>query len=159
MNIKKECSKISTFFFYTNIFSLFLKKVLTKNFCLLIINLQRMNVRCEMILIVFKKGEISMNLKIVNKGKFTRSVVLIFLFIIGISFMIGSKSFSHTESKYKVIYVASGDTLWSIAKEEQNANNYYKDKNIRNIVDEIKKTNHLESSDLKVNQELKIKEL
>ncbi|MCI8482487.1 MAG: LysM peptidoglycan-binding domain-containing protein [Clostridia bacterium] len=100
-----------------------------------------------------------MNLKIVNKGKFMRSILLIFLLIIGISFMISSKSFSHIESKYKTIYVTSGDTLWSIAKEEKNSNEYYKDKNIQNIVDEIKKVNHMSNSDLKINQELKIKEL
>lgn len=100
-----------------------------------------------------------MNLKIVNRRKFVRSILLIFLLIVGISFIISSKSFSHTESKYKTIYVISGDTLWSIAKEEQNSNEYYKDKNIRSIVDEIKKINHMTTSDLKVNQELKIKEL
>lgn len=100
-----------------------------------------------------------MNLKIVNRRKFIRSIVLMFLLIIGISFIISNKSFSHTESKYKTIYVSNGDTLWSIAKEEQNSNNYYKDKNIRNIVDEIKKLNNMTSSDLKINQELKIKEL
>lgn len=107
----------------------------------------------------FKEGEIEMNLKIVNKGKFVRSIILVFLLIVGISFIISSKSFSHTESSYKTIYVSSGDTLWSIAKEEQNSNEYYKDKNIRNIVDEIKKINHMTNSDLKVNQELKIKEI
>lgn len=100
-----------------------------------------------------------MNLKIVNRRKFIRSIVLMFLLIIGISFIISNKSFSHTEIKYKTIYVSNGDTLWSIAKEEQNSNNYYKDKNIRNIVDEIKNVNNMTSSDLKINQELKIKEL
>lgn len=38
-------------------------------------------------------------------------------------------------------------------------NIHYKDKNIRNIVDEIKNVNNMTSSDLKINQELKIKEL
>lgn len=100
-----------------------------------------------------------MNLKIVNKKKFMRSIVLVFLVIIGISFFIGNKSFSYGEIKYKTIYVCEGDTLWSIAKEEQNTNEYYKNKNIRNIIEQIKKVNKMSSSDLRINQELKIKEL
>ncbi len=100
-----------------------------------------------------------MNLKIVNKKKFVRSIILVFLVIIGISFFVGSKSFSHAESKYKTIYVSKGDTLWSIAKEEQNTNEYYRNENIRNIIEQIKKVNKMSSSDLQINQELKIKEL
>lgn len=100
-----------------------------------------------------------MNLKIVNKKKFIRSIIIVFLGVIGISFFVGSKSFSHTEIKYKTIYVSEGDTLWSIAKEEQNTNEYYKDENIRNIIEQIKKVNKMSSSDLQINQELKIKEL
>lgn len=100
-----------------------------------------------------------MNLKIVNRKKFLRSMFIIFLGIIIISFIISNKSFSHTESKYKTLYVSSGDTLWNIAKEEQNSNEYYKNKNIQNIVNDIKKLNHMSNSNLKVNQELKIREL
>lgn len=42
-----------------------------------------------------------MNLKIVNKKKFMRSIVLVFLVIIGISFFVGNKSFSHAEINIK----------------------------------------------------------
>lgn len=100
-----------------------------------------------------------MNLKIVNKGKFIRSIILMFILIMGTSLIITNKSLSHTEIKYRTIYVSNGDTLWSIAKQEQETNEYYSNKNIRTIVDDIKQTNSISNSDLKVNQELKIKEL
>lgn len=99
-----------------------------------------------------------MNLKIVNKRKFMRSVIIIFLLIVGMSFIISNKSFSHTEVKYKTIYVSNGDTLWSIAKQEQETNEYYNNKNIRTIIEDIKHINSI-NSNLKENQELKIKEL
>lgn len=99
-----------------------------------------------------------MNLKIVNGKKFVRSIILIFLMVLGISFIISSQTFSHTESKYKTIYVSSGDTLWSIAKEEQENNPYYQNKNIQYIIAEIKQANHMKNSDLKTHQELKIRE-
>lgn len=100
-----------------------------------------------------------MNLKIVNKGRFIRSVLIVFILIMGTSFVITNKTLSHGENKYKTIYIADGDTLWSIARQEQKMNQYYKNKNIRTIVDDIKQTNSITNSSLKVNQELKIKEL
>ena len=100
-----------------------------------------------------------MNLKIVNGKRFFRSIILIFIIILGISFLITNISFSHVESKYKTIYIANGDTLWSIAKEEQENNEYYQNKTIQNIIAEIKHVNHMKSSDLKTNQQLKIPEL
>ena len=75
--------------------------------------------------IFMKKGEITMNLKIVNGKKFIRSIAFIFAILFGISFMISNQSLSHTEIQYKTIYVAKGDTLWSIAREEQENNPYY----------------------------------
>ena len=100
-----------------------------------------------------------MNLKIVNKGKFIRSIVLVFILIMGVSLIVTNKSLSHVETKFKTIYVANGDTLWSIAKQEQETNLYYSNKNIRTIIDDIKQTNSITNSNLKLNQELKIKEL
>ena len=95
-------------------------------------------------------------MKIVNIKKFVRSISIIFLIILGISLIISNNSFSHEETKYKTIIVSSGDTLWSIAKEEKQSNNYYIDKDIRDIVTSIKTTNSLNSSNLKINQELLI---
>lgn len=105
------------------------------------------------------KGEINMKVKIVNGRKFIRSISIIFLLILGISLLISNKSFSHGESNYKTIYVSGGDTLWSIAREEKASNTYYEDKDLRYIIDDIKEINNIKTSDLKVNQTLRIKEI
>lgn len=97
-----------------------------------------------------------MNLKITNKKKFIRSVLIILGMIIFISLFIGNISFSHGENNYKTIYVAKGDTLWSIAKEEQQNNSYYENKSIREVVSNIKTINNLSNSNLSINQKLVI---
>lgn len=97
-----------------------------------------------------------MNVRIVNLSKFVRSILIVLGAIICISLSISTISFSHADTKYKTIYVANGDTLWSIAKEEKNSNSYYEDKDIRDIVDNIKGVNKLSNSDLANNQKLVI---
>ncbi len=97
-----------------------------------------------------------MNLKIANKKKFIRSIVIILGLIMFISLFISNISFSHGENTYKTIYVSNGDTLWNIAKEEQENNDYYENKNIREIVNNIKSINKLDNSNLSVNQKLLI---
>ena len=72
---------------------------------------------------------------------------------------IHSTSLSYEEIKYSEVYVSSGDTLWSIAKSEQENNNYYKGKDIREIIFDIKKINNLSSSELVVNQKILIPSL
>lgn len=95
-------------------------------------------------------------MKIVNKRKFIRSILLIGVLVALISFVFVNKTLSHTEINYKKIYVSSGDTLWNIAKEEKIDNQYFEEKDIRTIIDEIKYTNHLNNSDLEIGQELNI---
>lgn len=95
-----------------------------------------------------------MKLKIVNLSKFIRSVFIILGVILCISLFINTISFSHTDTKYKTIYVSSGDTLWSIAKEEKSINAYYEDKDVRDIVNNIKQINKLNNSNLSVNQKI-----
>ena len=99
-------------------------------------------------------------MRIVNKKKFIRMVILI-IGIITISLIgFSNISFSKGEIKTKTIYVSSGDTLWTIATEEQENNLYYKDKDIRDIIYEIKKLNNLDNnSNLIVGQKLVIKYL
>ena len=92
-------------------------------------------------------------MRIVNYKKFIRSIcVLIFL----ISIIFAKSTFSHEEVKYTTFYVAQGDTLWNIAENLQNSNKYYKNKDVRDIIANIKSINNLESSNLYVNQTLKI---
>ena len=95
-------------------------------------------------------------MKIVNMKKFVRSLILMFVFLVLISFIFVNKSFSHSKKSYKQIYISCGDTLWSIAKKEKNDNAYFENKEIREIVYELKTTNKLESSDFKIGQELNI---
>ena len=99
-------------------------------------------------------------MRIVNKGKFIKMVVLILGIIIGLSFYFSNISFSKGEFKTKEIYVVNGDTLWSIASQEQENNIYYKEKDIRDIIYEIKEMNQLEkNSTLKTGQKLIINSL
>lgn len=70
--------------------------------------------------------------------------------------MLTNISFSHTEVYYKEIAISSGDTLWSIAKYEQNNNIYFKNIEIRDIVAEIKQLNNLSDSNLKIGDKLSI---
>lgn len=97
-----------------------------------------------------------MKFKIVNLSKFIRSILVILGIIICISLFISNISFSHTETKYKTIYVSNGDTLWNIAKEEKTSNSYYSNKDVRYIVNNIKGINKLSNCDLSVGQKLVI---
>lgn len=95
-------------------------------------------------------------MKIVDKRKFIRSLIVIGGIILLISFIFANKTFSHSATSYKKIHVSSGDTLWNIAQEQKNTNLYFEDKDIRSIIDEIKYTNNLNTSNLEIGQELNI---
>lgn len=95
-------------------------------------------------------------MKIVNKIKFIKSILIISFILIFFSLILSKSSFSFEETKYKNIIVSSGDTLWSIAKEEKNNNDYFKNKDIRDVIFEIKYLNNLNDSNLKVGEKLSI---
>lgn len=96
-------------------------------------------------------------MKIVNRKKFIRMVTLLVGIIVVTFFYFSNVSFSKGEIKTKTLYISSGDTLWSIAEQEQESNPYYQDKDIRSIIYEIKKLNHLSNnSNLIVGQKLTI---
>ena len=94
-------------------------------------------------------------LKIVNKNKFKRSICFILLVIIMILFITLS-SYSNAKTKYKIDFVSKGDTLWSIAEKEINNNDYYKGKDIRKVIYEIKELNSLSNNNLVEGTSLKI---
>lgn len=99
-------------------------------------------------------------MKIVNKKKFVRNILIIVGTVVIISLNLASTSLSHKEVSKKVIYVSSGDTLWSIAEYEQENNEYYRDFEIREIIYEIRKINNLNTNaNLKVGQALMINEI
>ena len=64
-------------------------------------------------------------MKIVNKKKFLTTNIVIILFIFTILLLISKCALSHADTEYTKTYIEYGDTLWNIAQEQQNNNNYY----------------------------------
>lgn len=99
-----------------------------------------------------------MKIKIVNKKKFIRSFILlmgiIIFAILGIN-----HTYSKTEVSYKEDYIIKGDTLWSIAENEVNTNSYYKNKDIREVMYEIKQLNNIKNENLEIGQKIIIPNL
>ena len=99
-------------------------------------------------------------MRIVNKKKFIKMITLIIGIIIISLICFSNISFSKGEIKTKTIYVSNGDTLWTIAEEEQENNVYYEDTDIRDIIYQIKKLNNLQNnSSLSEGQKLLIKSM
>ena len=94
-------------------------------------------------------------MKIVNVKKFIRtmSVLVILIFII---ILFSNKTYSKVDTKYKEESIILGDTLWSISQPEAKNNKYFENKDIREIVSEIKRINKLDNLDLKEGQKLLI---
>ncbi len=99
-----------------------------------------------------------MKMKIVNKKKFIRSMVIILGGSI-LAFLGISNTYSKTEVAYKEDYIIKGDTLWSIAENEVSNNEYYKNKDIREVMYEIEKLNNLQSENLEIGQKILIPNL
>lgn len=97
-----------------------------------------------------------MKLHIVNKKKFIRSLLIILGVMLLSSIMISSNASSSIEVTYSKLYVIEGDTLWSIATEESKTNAYYENFDIRDIIHDLKKINHLQNTSLQIGQELYI---
>ena len=95
-------------------------------------------------------------MKIKNVKKFIRSILIILGIALAIILLISKATLSHNEIEYKTIYISEGDTLWSIAKENQTSNQYYKNKDIRYIINDIMKINNLDGSNIIINQDIKI---
>lgn len=95
-----------------------------------------------------------MNLKIVNKTKFYRSILIILTVLSFIFLCFFNKSSSEGIENFKTITIKDGDTLWSIAEYEKKENPVYKNSDVRDIVYNIKKINNLKSSALEINQSL-----
>lgn len=94
-------------------------------------------------------------MKIVNKAKFLRTVITLGTIIFAL-IIFSNKTYSKGEISYKEDYIYSGDTLWSIAEYELKNNKYFENKDIRNIVNELKDINNFSSSELYVGQKIKI---
>ena len=94
-----------------------------------------------------------------NVKRIIKLIVVMVVLVITILLFIHSTSLSYRDTQYREIYVCSGDTLWNIAKNEQQNNDYYKGKDIREVIFHIKKINNLPSSDLNINQKILIPSL
>ena len=95
-------------------------------------------------------------MRIKNSKKFVRSILIILGIILCLTLFISKDTLSHGETEYKTIYVSAGDTLWNIAKSNQTNNGYYKDKDVRYIVNDLIEINNLNNSNININQELLI---
>jgi hypothetical protein len=89
-----------------------------------------------------------MKLKIVNVKKFITSTLIVLGIIALVYTIFSNKSFSKTEVKFKTETIVSGDTIWEIAKNEKNYNEYYKNKDIRYIVYDIQNANNISNTNL-----------
>ena len=94
-------------------------------------------------------------MKIVNVKKFIR-IMSILVILILIIILFSNKTYSKVDTKYKEESIILGDTLWSISQEESKNNKYFENKDIREIVSEIKRINKLDNLDLKEGQKLVI---
>ena len=94
-------------------------------------------------------------MKIVNVKKFIRTMSILVILIL-IIILFSNKTYSKVDTKYKEESIILGDTLWSISQEEAKNNKYFENKDIREIVSEIKRINKLDNLDLKEGQKLLI---
>lgn len=92
-------------------------------------------------------------MRIKSKFKFIRGILIIIAII---SLFVCKSILSFNKENYKTIYVANGETLWEIAKYEQETNEYYKGKDVREIVYSIKTINNLEDSNVYEGQALRV---
>ncbi len=95
------------------------------------------------------------NLKITNRVKFIRAIVILAIILISILIIFINKSYSNSETKYTEEYVIKGETLWSIAEKQIEENKYFYNKDIRNVVYELKQINNMKTSE--INEGMKIK--
>ncbi len=98
-------------------------------------------------------------LKIVNKYKFYRSIsVLILLFILVLTF--GTNiTYSNNNINYREEYIIHGDTIWDISVKELNTNPYFKNKHIRDVINEIKKINNITECNLQIGDKILLPEI
>lgn len=95
-------------------------------------------------------------MKIKNSKNFIRSILIMLGIIFILSLIIAKSTLSYAVYEYKTIYVSYGDTLWSIASDLQQNDAYYKGKDVRYIIGDLKEINKLNNSTVYINQELQI---
>ena len=94
--------------------------------------------------------------RIINKKQFIKTSILLFSILLVITVLIANTAYSNSETNYKLAYVIKGETLWQIAQEEIEKNQYFEGKDIRDVIYEIKKVNHMITSNLSEGMQIKI---
>ena len=94
-------------------------------------------------------------MKIVNKTKFIRTIS-IFIILSGTIVIFSKNTYSKGEITYKEDYIYSGDTLWSIAKNEIENNKYFENKDIRAVINELRTVNNFSGAELYEGEKIKI---
>lgn len=92
-------------------------------------------------------------MKIINKKRFIISNLILFS-IVFMMLYVSKEALSTNIVNYTETYIEEGDTLWQIAANQQQNNKYYKNKEIREIVNNLKKVNNLKNSNLSVGQKI-----
>lgn len=95
-------------------------------------------------------------MRIKNMPRFLTSILVIIGLTILLTISISNTAFSKSEQRYKTITVSSGDTLWSIAEDVKDKSLNYSDKEIREVVYDLKEINCLKSSSLQIGQNIQI---
>lgn len=95
-------------------------------------------------------------MKIKNVSRFLTSIVIILLLTIILTLSLTNTAFSTVAQQYKTITVSSGDTLWNIAEEVKENSLNYSNKEIREIIYDLKQINNLKQSNLQVGQNLQV---
>lgn len=95
-------------------------------------------------------------MRLKDKRKFITRISVLGAIVLLIIVLFTNKSFSKVEYEKKTIYIAYGDTLWSIAKEEQENNSYYYGKKIQDVVNDIRSLNNLNDSYIYEGQKIEI---
>lgn len=91
-----------------------------------------------------------------NVKKFIRTILLVIGITMFFTFLATKSIYSYKEIETKTIYIQKGDTLWKIAEKEKETNSYYSDKDIRDIIYDIKQINNMKDSNIMAGESIKI---
>lgn len=97
-----------------------------------------------------------MKFKIIDMKKFIKTLILTLIVIFFFIFILINTTYSRTEVKYKEEYIYQGDTLWSMVQKESNSNLYIKGRDIRDVIQEIRRINNINNENLKIGQKILI---
>ena len=98
-------------------------------------------------------------MKIVSIGKFIRSIVIMIVLVLITLSLFNTKALSNEEIVYMNYTVSYGENLWQIAELVKENNVAFANKDIREIIYEIKKINNKNSASIYENETLLIPEI